>query len=107
MEKKQQRFLLDKAPQETINRVEKILGTYNEVMQFHSLKIRTAGADTFIKFNIHLSPTSNLTDAHALCDRIEKELSEAIPRSEIYIHAEPQDSSHLQSEGDRQVDVIS
>ena len=99
--------LLDKAPQETINRVEKILETYDELMHFHSLKIRTAGADTFIKFNIHLSPASNLRDAHAICDRIEKDISEAIPRSEIYIHAEPQDSSHLQSAGDKQGDVIS
>ena len=37
-----------------------------------------------------------------LCDRIEKDINEAIPRSEVYIHAEPQDSSHLQSEGDKQ-----
>jgi len=75
-------------------------------MHFHSLKIRTAGADTFIKFNIHLSPASNLTDAHALCDRIEKDLSEAIPRSEISIHAEPQDSRHLQSGGVKDNNII-
>jgi cation diffusion facilitator family transporter len=98
--------LLDKAPQETIYRVEKILKTYDEVFQFHSLKIRTAGADTFIKFNIHLSPTSYITDAHALCDRIEKDLNEAIPRSEIYIHAEPQDSLHLQSEGNKSDNIV-
>lgn len=99
--------LLDKAPPDITSKVERILGTYNEVMQFHSLKIRTSGADTFIKFNIHLSPASNLKDAHALCDRIENELRAAIPRSEIYIHAEPQDSSHLQSEGEGQGKVIS
>lgn len=99
--------LLDKAPPDITSKVERILGTYNEVMQFHSLKIRTSGADTFIKFNIHLSPASNLKDAHALCDRIENELRAAIPRSEIYIHAEPQDNSHLQSEGEGQGKVIS
>jgi cation diffusion facilitator family transporter len=98
--------LLDKAPQESIDKVMRILKTYDEVMQFHGLKIRTAGADTFIKFNIHLSPTSNITDAHALCDRIEKDLNAAIPRSEIYIHAEPQDSLHLQSEGDMSDKII-
>ena len=49
-------------------------------MQFHSLKIRTAGADTFIKFNIHLSPASNLKDVHALCDRIEKDLNDSNPQ---------------------------
>jgi cation diffusion facilitator family transporter len=90
--------LLDKAPQETIEKVENVLKTYNEVMLYHSLKIRTAGADTFIKFNIHLNPTSILKDVHGLCDRIEKDLNAEIPRSEVYIHAEPQDSFHVQSE---------
>ena len=91
-------ILLDKAPQETIEKVEKVLKTYNEVMLYHSLKIRAAGADTFIKFNIHLNPTSILKDVHELCDRIEKDLNAAVPRSEVYIHAEPQDSCHVQSE---------
>ncbi len=57
--------LLDKAPQETIKKVEKILKTYDEVFQFHSLKIRTAGADTFIKFNIHLK--SSLKSYRCAC----------------------------------------
>jgi cation diffusion facilitator family transporter len=90
--------LLDKAPQETICKVEGILKNYDEVIQFHSLKIRTAGADTFIEFNIHLSPTSDLMRVHELCDRIEKNIKEEIPRSEVYIHAEPQHIKHLQSE---------
>jgi cation diffusion facilitator family transporter len=98
--------LLDKAPYETIDKVEQILKTYDEVMHFHGLKVRTAGADTFIKFNIHLNPTSYIKDAHALCDRIEKDLNAAIPRSEIYIHAEPQDSLHLQSEGEMSGNII-
>lgn len=90
--------LLDTAPQETIRKVEGIMKKYDEVIQFHSLKIRTAGADTFIEFNIHLSPTSNFMDVHELCDRIEKDITEEIPRSEVYIHAEPEHINHLQSE---------
>ena len=44
--------LLDTAPQNTINIVEQILATFSEVKKYHSLKVRTGGADTFIKFNI-------------------------------------------------------
>jgi cation diffusion facilitator family transporter len=98
--------LLDKAPQGTIIKVEELLKTYDEVLQIHSLKIRTAGADTFIKFNIHLNPTSNLSDAHLLCDRIEKDLKDAIPRCEVYIHAEPHDNIHIQSEGSDNGSII-
>jgi len=96
--------LLDKAPQDTTEKVEHVLATYLEVKKFHGLKIRTAGADTFIKFNIHLDPNSSLKDVHILCDRIEKEIKAMIPRSEVYIHAEPQDISHIQSEEEAETD---
>jgi cation diffusion facilitator family transporter len=88
--------LLDKAPQDTISKVIEVLDLFPEIKHVHSLKIRTAGADTFIKFNIHVDPDSSLKDVHELCDKIEKELSNTIPRSEIYIHAEPQDIDHIE-----------
>jgi cation diffusion facilitator family transporter len=90
--------LLDKAPTGTIEKVENILASYPEVKFVHSLKIRTAGADTFIKFNIHLNPSSSLLEIHEICDKIEKHLKAIIPRSEIYIHAEPQEIKHISSE---------
>jgi cation diffusion facilitator family transporter len=90
--------LLDKAPPGIVEKVEQVLLTYPDVKFFHSLKVRTAGADTFIKFNIHLDPESSLLNVHRLCDNIEKELNMLIPRSEIYIHAEPQDISHITAE---------
>ncbi len=90
--------LLDKAPQKTIDIVEQTLATYSEVKHFHHLKVRTAGADTFIKFNIHLEPELSLLQVHELCDKIEKELGTLIERSEVYIHPEPQNQSHIQTE---------
>jgi cation diffusion facilitator family transporter len=90
--------LLDKAPQEYIEFVNDQLGGFPEVLQFHSVKIRTAGADTFIRVNVHLNPVMNLAEVHDICDRIEKVIGAGIPRSEVHIHAEPQDSSHLINE---------
>ncbi len=90
--------LLDTAPQNTINIVEQILATFSEVKKYHSLKVRTGGADTFIKFNIHLDPDLSLRQVHELCDKIENTLKALISRSEIYIHAEPQDLSHTLTE---------
>ena len=82
----------------TINIVEQTLATFCEVKRFHSLKVRTGGADTFIKFNIHLDPDLSLRQVHELCDKIENELKALIARSEIYIHAEPEDLSHALAE---------
>lgn len=90
--------LLDKAPQETIDKVQQTLAKFPEVNYIHSMKVRTAGADTFIKFNIHLNPNLNLKEVHEICEKIEKALSETIPRSETFIHAEPHDEWHLQNE---------
>jgi cation diffusion facilitator family transporter len=96
--KKAMDVLLDKAPIETVMKIEQLLATFPEVKAFHSLKVRTAGADTFIKFNIHLDPDSSLMDVHKLCDKIEKDLNMIIPRSDIYIHPEPQERSHINAE---------
>ena len=90
--------LLDRAPQDTVAIFTETLETFPEVKQYHNLKVRTAGADTFIKVNIHLDPNLGLLEVHELCDKIENTVHELIPRSELYLHPEPQDVSHLDSE---------
>lgn len=81
--------LLDKAPPDTMALVEETLARFHEVKHFHNLKVRTSGADTFIRFNIHVEPDLSLREVHQLCDDIEKELGSLIARSEVNIHAEP------------------
>ena len=90
--------LLDTAPQETIDLVKLTLSEFKEVKHFHSLKIRTAGADTFVKVNVHLDPELSLHQVHEICDKIETEIGARIERSEVYIHAEPQEMGHIQTE---------
>ena len=91
-------ILLDKAPEEIVKQTETILNEFPEVKYFHSLKVRSAGAETFIKVNIHLNPSLCLLEVHQICDRIEKEIARRIPRSETYLHAEPQSQEHLTSD---------
>lgn len=90
--------LLDKAPVDTVQIVKDVLTKYPEIKQYHGLKARTAGADTFIKFNIHLEPHLTLSEVHVFCDKLEKEISGLIPRSEIYIHSEPHEPEHVDAE---------
>ncbi|MBN1597521.1 MAG: cation transporter [Bacteroidales bacterium] len=88
--------LLDKAPKEITDKVQLILRTFPEVQEYHALKIRTSGADTFIKVNIHINPETHFKTVHEICDAIEKEICNNIPRSKVYIHPEPLDKDHLQ-----------
>lgn len=90
--------LLDTAPPKTIALVKNTLAEFPEIKHFHSLKVRTAGADTFVKVNVHLDPEMSLRQVHEICDKIEQEIGNRIERSEVYIHAEPQEALHTQSE---------
>ena len=90
--------LLDKSPANTKEIVRQILKSYPEIKHYHSLKARTAGADTFIKFNVHFDPELSLREVHEVCDKIEAEIEKQVKRSEVYIHAEPDEISHTENE---------
>jgi len=81
--------LLDRAPAGTLKIVGNVINRYPEIIMVHDLKARTAGADTFIEFNMHLQPQLTIHQAHELCDKLEQEINSLIPRSKIYIHLEP------------------
>ncbi len=84
--------LLDTAPQDKVQMVEELLSATPEVISYHDLKIRSAGANTFIKVNVHLQPDLSLKQVHEICDKIEIEIGNLIKRSEVYIHAEPEEN---------------
>lgn len=90
--------LLDKAPLEIIDQIKEILQEFKEVKYYHGLKVRSAGADTFIKVNVHLDPDLSLREVHEICDKIEKSIGFRVKRSEVAIHAEPHDPVHVKSE---------
>ena len=90
--------LLDKAPDDAMKAVKDILAGFREIRQFHSLRIRSAGAYTFIEVNVHLEPELSLIDVHDICDRIEKEIISRIRYSQVSIHAEPQETRHIENE---------
>ena len=61
--------LLDKSPLNTTKTVHEILKQHPEVLKYHGLKARTAGADTFIKFNVHFDPDLSLREVHEVCEK--------------------------------------
>ena len=83
-------ILLDKAPMQSCEWVADILNNHSEIKQYHNLKLRSAGADTFVSFNIHLDPAMSFLEVHQFCDHLEKDIQDKIPRCEVYIHAEPE-----------------
>jgi cation diffusion facilitator family transporter len=90
--------LLDRAPEQSIAYIKAILDEHAEIKQYHNLRVRASGADTFITFNIHISPNTSFVEIHRFCDHLEKDIKEKIPRSEVFIHAEPEMEEHIDEE---------
>ena len=59
-------------------------------IQAHDVKTRTAGRVTFIEFHLVVPGRMTVASSHAICDRIEGALADAIPGAEVLIHVEPE-----------------
>jgi cation diffusion facilitator family transporter len=81
--------LLDYAPDDKVTIIEGVLKKMPEIDTFHSLKVRTAGADTFVSVIVKLNPELRLDKAHEICDIVEGEVGKVIYRCDVFIHVEP------------------
>jgi cation diffusion facilitator family transporter len=59
---------------------------------FHALRTRKAGARRFVEFHLLVPGTTNVAESHQLCDRIEAALTAHLPKSQVTIHVEPQET---------------
>ncbi|MET0675572.1 MAG: cation diffusion facilitator family transporter [Bradyrhizobium sp.] len=62
-------------------------------LEAHDVRTRVAGRATFIEFHLVVPGSMTVSEAHALCDRIEDGLRAAIPDAKISIHVEPEDKA--------------
>ena len=81
--------LLDYAPKDKVIKIEKVLNTMAEIDTFHNLKIRTAGADTFVSVNVFLNAQFMIIHAHEICDKVENEIRKVVDRCDVLVHVEP------------------
>ncbi len=71
------------------NQIKKIALQHPEITCIHDLRTRNAGLHKFIQFNAHMKKGLSLNETHEVCSLLEKEIKEAIPNSETFIHQEP------------------
>ncbi len=89
--KKSVDVLLDRAPMDITEKVTRMLREMPEVLYFHDLKVREAGAQVFIEISIHVDSKLSLEEAHHIVDLIEERIRVAVERAEVHVHFEPQD----------------
>ncbi|MCG7393772.1 cation diffusion facilitator family transporter [Microvirga sp. ACRRW] len=83
--------LMDEAlPEATLSRVRELISCNAEgAIEAHDLRTRHAGKMTFIDFHLVVPGTMSVTDAHDICDRLERALKDEIEDALITIHVEP------------------
>src|SRR5919107_2228133 len=83
--------LMDEAlPETTLVRVREIIALNAEgAIEAHDLRTRHAGRMTFIDFHLVVPGAMSVTDAHDICDRLERALKVAVEDALITIHVEP------------------
>jgi cation diffusion facilitator family transporter len=81
--------LLDFAPRDKVSRIEGVLSSLPEISTYHSLKVRTSGADTFVSVIIDLNPQLTFNRAHDICDKVEREICKVVDRCDVFVHVEP------------------
>ena len=65
-------------------------GEYPELAGLHDLRTRTSGTHYFAQFHVWVPGEWTIREAHERLDRIEEELQERFPATEILIHVDPE-----------------
>jgi cation diffusion facilitator family transporter len=87
--------LLDEAvPEDTLSRIRSIISSEAEgAIEAHDLRTRQAGSMTFIDFHLVVSGQMPVSDAHDICDRIERALKAEVGEALVTIHVEPENKA--------------
>jgi cation diffusion facilitator family transporter len=85
--------LLDEAmPDEELGRLKTLIAENAEgAIEAHDIKTRCAGKLTFIEFHLVVAGDATVTEAHDICDRLERVLKAEVPEAAVTIHVEPED----------------
>jgi ferrous-iron efflux pump FieF len=63
---------------------------YPELAGLHDLRTRTSGTHHFVQFHVWVPENWTVREAHDRMDRIEEELQQRFPATEILIHLDPE-----------------
>ena len=80
-------------PKKLMQIKEVISANADGAIEAHDIRTRQAGKATFIDFHLVVPGTMSVEDAHAICDRLEAKLRDAVEDVMITIHVEPDEKA--------------
>lgn len=79
---------------DTLRQVRAAISTEADgAVEAHDLRTRHAGQATFIEFHLVVPGNLTVSDAHAMCDRVEAAIKAVIDNAIITIHVEPEEKA--------------
>ena len=87
--------LLDEAlPEETMARIRTAISANADgAIEAHDIRTRQAGPMTFVDFHLVVKGSMTVTEAHDICDRLERAIKAECHDALISIHVEPDDKA--------------
>ncbi len=87
--------LLDEAlPEESLERIRAAIAKNADgAIEAHDLRTRHAGPMTFVEFHLVVKGSMSVTEAHEICDRLERAIKAELHDAMISIHVEPDDKA--------------
>ncbi len=83
-------MLMDRElPDEDRARIRDLALAFPAVLGVHDLRTRRSGPDTFIQMHLDFNGALSLNHVHSVADAVEKELMEAFPGAEVFVHEDP------------------
>jgi cation diffusion facilitator family transporter len=81
--------LMDRAPSGTAGRVERAVLAVPGVSDVRSVRVRSAGGESFAEVVIGVPRMQGLESSHAVMDRVEDAVVRELGRAQVAVHAEP------------------
>jgi cation diffusion facilitator family transporter len=81
--------LLDQAPAGVQQKIEKALSQVQGIERLDTLRVRSAGARTFVDMRLTLDGRLSFTEAHRIASSIEQKVSDIIPGADALVHVNP------------------
>lgn len=90
--------LMDEAvPADRLEEIKAVIAKEADgAIEAHDIRTRQAGRATFVEFHLVVAGTMSVSDAHDICDRIERALQEEVEGASVTIHVEPDNKAKHQ-----------
>ena len=81
--------LMDRAPDDAVRAARAAIAAIEPPVEVRRLRLREAAGRTFTDVVIGVSPGAAVGQGHAVADRVEAAVQEALPGGDVVVHVEP------------------